>query len=68
MRPARGSRAAACALRPGGELLARFMARTEDRDAPTSVALRDAQYDAIVEWGIADHGALQRLTAIGCRR
>ena len=26
---------------------------------------RDAQYDAIVEWGIPDHGALQRLTGIG---
>jgi pimeloyl-ACP methyl ester carboxylesterase len=25
---------------------------------------RDAQYDAIVEWGIPDHAALQRLTGI----
>jgi pimeloyl-ACP methyl ester carboxylesterase len=50
----------------GGEFLARFMARTEGRDAPTSLVARDAQYDAIVEWGIPDHGALQRLTAIGC--
>ena len=48
----------------GVEFLGRFMARTEDRDAPTNVALRDAQYDAIVEWGIPDHAALQRLTAI----
>ena len=48
----------------GVEFLGRFMARSEDRDAPTSVALRDAQYDAIVEWGLPDHGALQRLTAI----
>ena len=48
------------------EFLGRFMARTEDRDAPTSVALRDAQYDAIVEWGIPDHGALERLRAILC--
>ncbi len=48
------------------EFLGRFMARTADRDAPTSLALRDAQYDAIVEWGIPDHGALQRLTAIRC--
>jgi pimeloyl-ACP methyl ester carboxylesterase len=48
----------------GMEFLRRFMARSEDRDAPTSVALRDAQYDAIVDWGIPDHGALQRLTAI----
>jgi pimeloyl-ACP methyl ester carboxylesterase len=49
------------------KFLGRFMARTEDRDAPTTLALRDAQYDAIVEWGIPDHGALQRLTAIRCR-
>ena len=27
-------------------------------------AARDAQYDAIVEWGIPDHAALQRLTGI----
>jgi pimeloyl-ACP methyl ester carboxylesterase len=50
----------------GMEFLSRFMARTEDRDTPTNLALRDAQYDAIVEWGIPDHGALQRLTAIRC--
>jgi pimeloyl-ACP methyl ester carboxylesterase len=48
----------------GKEFLGRFLARQEDRDAPTSDALRDAQYDAIVEWGIPDHGALQRLTGI----
>jgi pimeloyl-ACP methyl ester carboxylesterase len=39
---------------------------SEDRDPHTSLALRDAQYDAIVQWGIPDHGALQRLTAIRC--
>jgi pimeloyl-ACP methyl ester carboxylesterase len=49
----------------GMEFLGRFMQRQEDRDAPTSDAARDAQYDAIVEWGIPDHGALQRLTGIG---
>jgi pimeloyl-ACP methyl ester carboxylesterase len=48
----------------GMEFLGRFMQRQEDRDAPTSDAARDAQYDAIVEWGIPDHGALQRLTGI----
>ena len=48
----------------GREFLGRFMARREGRDAPTSDAARDAQYDAIVEWGIPDHGALQRLTGI----
>ena len=50
----------------GKEFMRRFVARTEDCDASTSLALRDAQYDAIVEWGIPDHSALQRLTAINC--
>jgi pimeloyl-ACP methyl ester carboxylesterase len=50
--------------RKGGEFLGRFMQRREGRDAPTSDAARDAQYDAIVEWGIPDHAALQRLTGI----
>jgi pimeloyl-ACP methyl ester carboxylesterase len=48
----------------GMEFLGRFTQRQEDRDAPTSNAARDAQYDAIVEWGIPDHAALQRLTGI----
>jgi pimeloyl-ACP methyl ester carboxylesterase len=48
----------------GKEFLGRFLERQEDRDAPTSDAARDAQYDAIVEWGIPDHAALQRLTGI----
>ena len=48
----------------GREFLGRFLARTADRDPPTDDALRDAEYDAIVEWGIPDHGALQRLTGI----
>ena len=50
--------------RKGREFLGRFLERQNDRDAPTSDAARDAQYDAIVEWGIPDHAALQRLTAI----
>ena len=48
----------------GMEFLGRFSERQEGRDAPTSDAARDAQYDAVVEWGIPDHAALQRLTAI----
>jgi pimeloyl-ACP methyl ester carboxylesterase len=48
----------------GMEFLGRFMERQKGRDAPTSDAARDAQYDAIVEWGIPDHAALQRLTGI----
>ncbi|MFI0508179.1 pimeloyl-ACP methyl ester carboxylesterase [Streptomyces canus] len=50
----------------GVEFLGRFLARTEDRDVPSSLASRDAQYDAVLEWGIPDHGALQRLTGIKC--
>jgi pimeloyl-ACP methyl ester carboxylesterase len=48
----------------GMEFLGRFMERQKGRDAPTSDAARDAQYDAVVEWGIPDHAALQRLTGI----
>ena len=48
----------------GKEFLGRFLERQDARDAPTSDAVRDAQYDAIVEWGIPDHAALQRLTGI----
>jgi pimeloyl-ACP methyl ester carboxylesterase len=48
----------------GVEFLGRFLARQEGRDAPTTDAAREAQYDAIVDWGIPDHGALQRLTGI----
>ena len=51
----------------GMEFLGRFMERQEGRDAPTSDAARDAQYDAIVEWGIPDHAALQRLTGSRAR-
>jgi pimeloyl-ACP methyl ester carboxylesterase len=48
----------------GREFLGRFSRRQDARDAPTSDAARDAQYDAVVEWGIPDHAALQRLTGI----
>jgi hypothetical protein len=30
----------------------------------SGTAARDAQYDAMLEWGIPDRGALQRLTGI----
>ena len=48
----------------GKEYLGRFLKRQQARDMPTSDVVRDAQYDAIVEWGIPDHTALQRLTGI----
>ena len=47
----------------GKEFLGRFMER-KDRDTSTSDAARDAEYDAVVDWGIPDHSALQRLTGI----
>jgi pimeloyl-ACP methyl ester carboxylesterase len=50
----------------GVEFLGRFLQRRDGRDLPTTDNARDAQYDAIVEWGIPDHGALQRLTGLDC--
>jgi pimeloyl-ACP methyl ester carboxylesterase len=50
--------------RSGVEVLGRLTARHEDRDAPTTWDTRQAQYDAVCAWGIADHGRLQRLEAI----
>ena len=49
----------------GQEAVQRQYARTEDRDAATTWATREAQYDAVCTWGIPDHGALQRVAAIG---
>ena len=48
----------------GGEFLGRIFRRTEGRDAPTSLATRDAQYEAVVRWGVPDLSKLQRLTGI----
>lgn len=47
----------------GVEFLGRISART-DRDAPTTPAVRDAQYDAVLDWGVPDIAKLERLTAI----
>jgi pimeloyl-ACP methyl ester carboxylesterase len=49
----------------GQETLRRQYARTEDRDAATTWATREAQYDAVCAWGIPDHAATQRVAAIG---
>jgi pimeloyl-ACP methyl ester carboxylesterase len=48
----------------GKESRARMSARTSDRDAATTWATRQAQYDAVCAWGIPDHALLQRLSAI----
>jgi pimeloyl-ACP methyl ester carboxylesterase len=48
----------------GKEALGRMYARTSDRDEATSWATREAQYDAVCAWGIPDHSALERVSAI----
>jgi pimeloyl-ACP methyl ester carboxylesterase len=48
----------------GKEALGRMYARTEDRDQATNWATREAQYDAVCAWGIPDHSALERMSAI----
>jgi len=39
-------------------------ARREDRDKLTTWQTRQAQYDAVCEWGIPDHTQLERVGAI----
>jgi pimeloyl-ACP methyl ester carboxylesterase len=48
----------------GQQALQRMYARIEDRDAETSWATREAQYDAVCTWGIPDHALLQRLSCL----
>ncbi|GAA0295476.1 alpha/beta fold hydrolase [Kineococcus aurantiacus] len=50
--------------RLGWEYLARTTARREDRDAPTDLATRDAQYTALMAWGVPEFAKLDRLSAI----
>lgn len=51
--------------RAGKESLGRiFRGRTYDRDVTISLQTCRAQYDAVCEWGIPDHGALQRLAPL----
>jgi len=49
----------------GQEVLGRTYARTTDVDESTTWATRQAQYDAVCDWGIPNHAALQRVSAIG---
>ena len=51
-------------LQAGQEAMQRMYARTEDRDAATNWATRQAQYDAVCTWGIPDHALLQRLSCL----
>ena len=48
----------------GQEAMGRMYARTEDRDAATTWATREAQYDAVCAWGVPDHALLQRLSCL----
>jgi pimeloyl-ACP methyl ester carboxylesterase len=48
----------------GMEALGRLTARSRDRDEQTTWQTRQAQYDAVCDWGIPDHGQLQRVSAI----
>ena len=48
----------------GKEAFGRMYARAEDRDQATSWATREAQYDAVCTWGIPEHSALERVSAI----
>ena len=55
----------AASLQAGREVLGRMYARTDDRDAATTWATREAQYDAVCAWGIPEHAQLERLSALG---
>ncbi|MER8072151.1 alpha/beta hydrolase [Streptomyces sp. NPDC094034] len=48
----------------GREFLERRAARKEDLDKPAGLQARDAQMDAITEWGIPDSSQLNRLAGI----
>jgi pimeloyl-ACP methyl ester carboxylesterase len=50
--------------RAGQQVLERMLSRTSDPDEQTNWQTRQAQYDAVCEWGIPNHALLQRLGAI----
>jgi pimeloyl-ACP methyl ester carboxylesterase len=54
----------AASRQAGQEALQRMQARTQDRDKATTWETRLAQYDAVCDWGIPNHGLLQRLSAL----
>jgi pimeloyl-ACP methyl ester carboxylesterase len=55
----------AASRQAGQQALGRMYARTDDRDAVTTWATREAQYDAVCTWGIPDHALLQRVGTLG---
>lgn len=52
-------------LQAGKETLGRVFGRSTDVDTPTTWPTRQAQYDAVCDWGIPNHAVLQRVSAIG---
>jgi pimeloyl-ACP methyl ester carboxylesterase len=48
----------------GMQAFGRMLARTADRDQPTTWETRQAQYDAVCDWGIPNHTLLERVGAI----
>ncbi len=54
----------AASQQAGKEALGRMYARTQDRDEMTDWPTREAQYDAVCTWGIPDHSALERVSAL----
>jgi pimeloyl-ACP methyl ester carboxylesterase len=54
----------AASRQAGVESLGRQTARRDDRDTQSTWQTRQAQYDAVCDWGIPDHGQLQRLSAL----
>ena len=48
----------------GMQFLGRFTQRKTDRDAQTSWQARNAQYDAVTQWGVPNHALLERLAGI----
>jgi pimeloyl-ACP methyl ester carboxylesterase len=55
----------AASRQAGVETLGRLTARHDDRDEQTTWQTRQAQYDAVCDWGIPGHGQLQRVSAFG---
>jgi pimeloyl-ACP methyl ester carboxylesterase len=55
----------AASRQSGQQTLGRIYGRTTGVDQPTNWATRQAQYDAVCDWGIPNHAALQRVSAIG---
>src|SRR4051794_11543266 len=54
----------AASRQAGVETLGRLTARRDDRDAESTWQTRQAQYDAVCDWGIPNHSELQRVSAI----